>query len=192
MLLRQGSRSADVRTVQQRLSDLGYSLSVDGIFGTRYARRGCWLSGTKGIVGRRRRWAVNMGGAVGLVDSQWVKVELFAFEPISGWDFRKVKEVCMRHNAEAIADEELDILTLESAFFCRDRATVIAFLEKNVFLIDLLTEAAGKVREYFGPRVELALEVFREPDDSCADELVARVSNLVLDRGIAPMSFRSL
>lgn len=31
--LRQGSKGADVQTVQQRLSDLGYSLSVDGNFG---------------------------------------------------------------------------------------------------------------------------------------------------------------
>lgn len=33
MLLRQGSRGPDVQTLQQRLSDLGQTLSVDGIFG---------------------------------------------------------------------------------------------------------------------------------------------------------------
>ena len=31
--LRQGSKGADVQAMQQRLSDLGYSLDVDGNFG---------------------------------------------------------------------------------------------------------------------------------------------------------------
>jgi peptidoglycan hydrolase-like protein with peptidoglycan-binding domain len=54
--LRQGSKGANVRTVQQQLSDLGYSLSVDGNFGpgTAQAVRAFQQKnnlGTDGVVG---------------------------------------------------------------------------------------------------------------------------------------------
>jgi predicted chitinase len=56
VLLRQGSRGPDVQMMQQRLSDLGYSLAVDGIFGP----------GTRAaVVGLQRQMALSADGIVG-------------------------------------------------------------------------------------------------------------------------------
>ena len=59
--LRQGSKGANVITVQQRLSDLGYSLGVDGNFGPGTAKTVVAFQqkrnlGTDGVVGRNT-WA---------------------------------------------------------------------------------------------------------------------------------------
>jgi len=55
----------------------------------------------------------------------------------------------MRHNTQATADEDLEILSLEPVYLLKDRAAVVAFLQEHLFLIDLLTEAARKIQEYF-------------------------------------------
>src|SRR3981081_4575097 len=65
--LRQGSRGANVQTLQQRLSDLGYSLTVDGNFGpgTRgavVAFQGASGLGADGLVGPSTWGAWGPGG----------------------------------------------------------------------------------------------------------------------------------
>jgi predicted chitinase len=63
VVLRRGSKGANVQTLQQRLSDLGYSLSVDGNFGPGTA---------KAVVAFQQKNSLGADGAVG--PKTWAKL----------------------------------------------------------------------------------------------------------------------
>ena len=81
----------------------------------------------------------------------------------------------MPHNQQATVDQDFEIPNLEPEYFFRDREAVVVFLQENTFLIDLLKEAAGKIREYFGASAQLAIEVFSDQDDPGENELFVRI-----------------
>src|SRR5205807_7998637 len=81
----------------------------------------------------------------------------------------------MNHYTQAVADEEPDILNLEADYSFRDRHAVLSFLRDNLFLQDLLAEASQKIRDYFGSDAKLTLEMFRDPEDPVAAELLVRI-----------------
>ena len=90
----------------------------------------------------------------------------------------------MRHNTQTTAGVDSEILSLEAVYCFRDRATIVSFLREHLFLIDLLTEATGEIREHFGRQAQLALEVFRDVDDPSAAELLVWIRTN-LEPGVA-------
>lgn len=76
---------------------------------------------------------------------------------------------------------------LESTYDFRDIAQVKQFLEKHVFLTPLLLEASTKIKEYFRPSANLALEVPVDPEDGKYQELWIRIQTDVAPADALPL-----
>ncbi len=70
---------------------------------------------------------------------------------------------------------DLEILQIEAVYSFRKRHAVFAYLQENPFLINLLIEAAIKVKEYFGFHSQLNLDLFSDAEDSNGSELFVRI-----------------
>ncbi len=72
------------------------------------------------------------------------------------------------HSEDAVADTAAHaagfISELYDLYEFRDNRAVESFLEENDSLGDLLFEAHGVIREYFGSEVHMALEVVADPE----------------------------
>lgn len=79
-----------------------------------------------------------------------------------------------------------DVLSrLETAYVFRDKRRVVAFLEKNSFLVPLLLQISSKLRDYFGALSMIALEVSIDPENGKYEELWARIqTNLEASKAV--------
>jgi len=59
---------------------------------------------------------------------------------------------------------------LARTYQLRGHEQLAAFLRKHPFLLDLLAEAPGQIGQHFGPEVQLALEVFSDPEAEDEEE----------------------
>lgn len=78
---------------------------------------------------------------------------------------------CLGLDELGLQVQELDLSSLEGIYQFASE-DVIRFLESNSFLIDLLEEAAPKIREYFGADTEVLLELCKDPE---GHEVFARI-----------------
>lgn len=84
----------------------------------------------------------------------------------------------------ALEQEQL-VKGVATLYTFKDYVPVANFLRENTFLLDLLIEAWGKIREYFGRDVSVALEVFADPEAKDSRQLVALIrTNLPLQEEV--------
>ncbi len=72
-------------------------------------------------------------------------------------------------------EQEKSIEVLADLYTFRDYVQVANFLRQNPFLIGLLMRAYKEVQRYFGFNVEVALEVFTDPEAETEQELFALI-----------------
>lgn len=72
-------------------------------------------------------------------------------------------------------EPERRIESLADLYSFDDGASVGRFLRENSFLLTLLMEARKKIQEYFGPNVEVELELFTDPEADDVQQLFALI-----------------
>ena|SRR2546425_3223994 len=63
----------------------------------------------------------------------------------------------------ALNEDDWERLSVQFGF--KNSGTVIQFLERNLFLVDVLIEAREKIDHYFGSDTLTSLEVFTDPEE---------------------------
>lgn len=72
-------------------------------------------------------------------------------------------------------DQERLVRRLVTLYTFRNYVPVSSFLRENSFLLDVLLMAHEKIQEYFGSHVQVALEVFTDPEAENDQELSALI-----------------
>ena len=70
----------------------------------------------------------------------------------------------------ALNEDDWERLSVHFSF--KNSRRVIQFLERNLFLVDVLIEARKKIDHYFGSDTLTSLEVFTDPEEDQSDPIL--------------------
>src|SRR3989442_6843570 len=70
----------------------------------------------------------------------------------------------------ALNEDDWERLSVHFGF--KNSGNVIQFLERNLFLVDVLIEARKKVDQHFGSDTLTSLEVFTDPEEDQSDPML--------------------
>lgn len=88
--------------------------------------------------------------------------------------------------SSTIAGREAQLRGLEDVYILRPPAEVRRFLNTQPELIDFLLDAYAQLQSHFGPGVQAALEVVRDPEVENSEKLFAYIlSPLPVDEALA-------
>lgn len=97
-----------------------------------------------------------------LIPPEWQELHsYYKYHVLANW-YSHTEAEEEHTNLIFLADAEIE--KLHEWFEFRDEEAVKGFLRNNFFLVGLLSDAAEKIREYFGPDNPIALKVVKEPD----------------------------